>query len=184
MDSRCAYHPARLPFQSLFSKVRDSGRQEKDWALVTEAVMERYGKLDVVGNNAGITGFEGDPIAHNPEHARGSSSRLLRLKRIKRNLLSRKNSQLARTRRQCVSFTGRRRPIYMYSEDAFPIRGAIHSDVFCLEIGRRKVATWRDRAIRLSDPDDECCSRRGPVRAKPQLFRGRVALENQTAVPA
>ena len=44
-------------------------RQEKDWALATEAVVERYGKLDVVVNNAGITGFEGDSVAHDPEHA-------------------------------------------------------------------------------------------------------------------
>jgi NAD(P)-dependent dehydrogenase (short-subunit alcohol dehydrogenase family) len=44
-------------------------RQEKDWALATEAVMERHGKLDVVVNNAGITGFKGDPVAHDPEHA-------------------------------------------------------------------------------------------------------------------
>ena len=44
-------------------------RQEKDWELATEAVMEQYGKLDVVVNNAGITGFEGDPVAHDPEHA-------------------------------------------------------------------------------------------------------------------
>jgi NAD(P)-dependent dehydrogenase (short-subunit alcohol dehydrogenase family) len=44
-------------------------RQEPDWALVTEAVLEQYGRIDVVVNNAGITGFEGSPVAHDPEHA-------------------------------------------------------------------------------------------------------------------
>jgi len=45
-------------------------RQEKDWALATQAVTKRYGRLDVVVNNAGITGFEGGHAAHDPEHAK------------------------------------------------------------------------------------------------------------------
>jgi NAD(P)-dependent dehydrogenase (short-subunit alcohol dehydrogenase family) len=43
-------------------------RIEKDWATTTEAVSREHGKLDVVVNNAGITGFEGAFVAHNPEH--------------------------------------------------------------------------------------------------------------------
>jgi NAD(P)-dependent dehydrogenase (short-subunit alcohol dehydrogenase family) len=56
----------RLGHRALYRRL--DVRQEKDWALAIEAVMERYGKLDVVVNNAGITGFEGDAVAHDPEH--------------------------------------------------------------------------------------------------------------------
>ncbi|MEE4155083.1 MAG: SDR family oxidoreductase [Erythrobacter sp.] len=40
-------------------------RSEADWA----ALEERLPRADVVVNNAGITGFEGDPVPHDPEHA-------------------------------------------------------------------------------------------------------------------
>lgn len=43
-------------------------RQEQDWANTTQAVLNEYGKLDVVVNNAGITGFEVGFVAHDPEH--------------------------------------------------------------------------------------------------------------------
>ena len=43
-------------------------RDEADWEAATAAV-ERWGRLDVVVNNAGITGFEDGPVAHDPEHA-------------------------------------------------------------------------------------------------------------------
>ena len=45
-------------------------RLEKDWAAATEAVTREHGKLDVLVNNAGITGFEGEFVAHDPEHVR------------------------------------------------------------------------------------------------------------------
>jgi NAD(P)-dependent dehydrogenase (short-subunit alcohol dehydrogenase family) len=43
-------------------------RREEDWASATEAVVREYGKLDVVVNNAGITGFEAGVVAHDPEN--------------------------------------------------------------------------------------------------------------------
>lgn len=44
-------------------------RRPEDWARVVDLVRERYGRLDVVVNNAGITGFEDGPVPHDPEHA-------------------------------------------------------------------------------------------------------------------
>lgn len=44
-------------------------RRADDWARVIGAVMGAHGRLDVLVNNAGITGFEGGPVAHDPEHA-------------------------------------------------------------------------------------------------------------------
>lgn len=55
IGSRCEY--AKLD-------VRDEG----DWTGVLAGVMERYGRLDVLVNNAGITGFDGVPRPHDPEN--------------------------------------------------------------------------------------------------------------------
>ena len=44
-------------------------REESDWRLAMSQVLEEKGKIDVVVNNAGITGFESGPVAHDPEHA-------------------------------------------------------------------------------------------------------------------
>jgi NAD(P)-dependent dehydrogenase (short-subunit alcohol dehydrogenase family) len=44
-------------------------REAGDWERVMRIVREQYGCLDVVVNNAGITGFEAGPVAHDPEHA-------------------------------------------------------------------------------------------------------------------
>lgn len=44
-------------------------REEADWIDATDAAVERWGRLDVVVNNAGITGFEEGPGTHDPEHA-------------------------------------------------------------------------------------------------------------------
>lgn len=44
-------------------------RDEKAWRETTESIMQRHGRLDIVVNNAGITGFEGEPAPHDPENA-------------------------------------------------------------------------------------------------------------------
>lgn len=43
-------------------------REEDDWQAATRMLMERHGALDVLVNNAGITGFEGGDLPHDPEH--------------------------------------------------------------------------------------------------------------------
>ena len=44
-------------------------RETADWEHVMRLVRERFGRLDVLVNNAGVTGFEHGPVAHDPEHA-------------------------------------------------------------------------------------------------------------------
>jgi NAD(P)-dependent dehydrogenase (short-subunit alcohol dehydrogenase family) len=44
-------------------------RIESEWLAVTTAIVADHGRLDVVVNNAGITGFEAGPVPHDPEHA-------------------------------------------------------------------------------------------------------------------
>jgi NAD(P)-dependent dehydrogenase (short-subunit alcohol dehydrogenase family) len=44
-------------------------RNEADWLAVTTAAVAERGGLDVLVNNAGVTGFEGGFVAHDPEHA-------------------------------------------------------------------------------------------------------------------
>lgn len=45
-------------------------RAEEDWQRVTRQILDEQGRLDVLVNNAGITGFEQGPVPHDPEHAR------------------------------------------------------------------------------------------------------------------
>ncbi len=42
-------------------------RQERDWVAVVAEVRSRHGRLDVLVNNAGITGLEGGGVAGDPE---------------------------------------------------------------------------------------------------------------------
>ena len=44
-------------------------RNEPEWLAVTTAIVAERGRLDVVVNNAGVTGFESGPVPHDPEHA-------------------------------------------------------------------------------------------------------------------
>ena len=44
-------------------------REEAQWQAVIAEVMQRYGRLDVLVNNAGVTGFESGNTSHDPEHA-------------------------------------------------------------------------------------------------------------------
>ncbi len=43
-------------------------RLEDDWLRVIDAVLARHGRLDILVNNAAITGFEGPAVPHDPEH--------------------------------------------------------------------------------------------------------------------
>jgi NAD(P)-dependent dehydrogenase (short-subunit alcohol dehydrogenase family) len=44
-------------------------REEADWEAAVEEALNRWGRLDVVVNNAGITGFEEEIAPHDPENA-------------------------------------------------------------------------------------------------------------------
>jgi NAD(P)-dependent dehydrogenase (short-subunit alcohol dehydrogenase family) len=44
-------------------------RLENDWQQVTRRILDERGRLDVLVNNAGITGFEQGVVPHDPEHA-------------------------------------------------------------------------------------------------------------------
>jgi NAD(P)-dependent dehydrogenase (short-subunit alcohol dehydrogenase family) len=44
-------------------------RRPEDWGRVIALVQAQFGRLDVLVNNAGITGFEDGPVPHDPEHA-------------------------------------------------------------------------------------------------------------------
>lgn len=44
-------------------------RRERDWECVLAAVLGEHTRLDVLVNNAGVTGFEDGPAPHDPENA-------------------------------------------------------------------------------------------------------------------
>jgi NAD(P)-dependent dehydrogenase (short-subunit alcohol dehydrogenase family) len=44
-------------------------RKETDWTSCIDSILHTDGKLDVLVNNAGITGLEGSAASHDPEHA-------------------------------------------------------------------------------------------------------------------
>lgn len=44
-------------------------RHEGDWENIFSEVLATHGQLDVLVNNAGVTGFETGPAFHDPEHA-------------------------------------------------------------------------------------------------------------------
>lgn len=45
-------------------------RSEEDWQRVTAQIVNERGSVNVLVNNAGITGFEQGAVPHDPEHAR------------------------------------------------------------------------------------------------------------------
>jgi NAD(P)-dependent dehydrogenase (short-subunit alcohol dehydrogenase family) len=49
--------------------VRLDVRNEQDWASVTNFFIDAHGAIDVVVNNAGVTGFENGDLVHDPENA-------------------------------------------------------------------------------------------------------------------
>lgn len=44
-------------------------REEDQWRAARATILDRFGRLDVLVNNAGITGFESGAAAHDPENA-------------------------------------------------------------------------------------------------------------------
>ncbi len=44
-------------------------RNEQAWRETTESILQEHGRLDIVVNNAGITGFEESIAPHDPENA-------------------------------------------------------------------------------------------------------------------
>jgi NAD(P)-dependent dehydrogenase (short-subunit alcohol dehydrogenase family) len=44
-------------------------REESNWIAAIKAIKEKHGGLDIVVNNAGITGFEAGEFVHDPENA-------------------------------------------------------------------------------------------------------------------
>ena len=62
-----AVEATTLGGQARFAKL--DVREEEDWRRVLDIAVAKDGRLDVLVNNAGITGFEDGPAVHDPEHA-------------------------------------------------------------------------------------------------------------------
>jgi NAD(P)-dependent dehydrogenase (short-subunit alcohol dehydrogenase family) len=61
--SLAASHGGRAEYRRL------DVRRPEDWEAAMADVLARHGRLDVLVNNAGITGFEEGVVPHDPEHA-------------------------------------------------------------------------------------------------------------------
>lgn len=67
IDDAGAALAAKLGAAARFARL--DVRDEDAWIATFAQAMERDGRLDVLVSNAGITGFEDGPAAHDPEHA-------------------------------------------------------------------------------------------------------------------
>ncbi|HEY0155053.1 MAG TPA: glucose 1-dehydrogenase [Longimicrobium sp.] len=66
-DEEGAATAARIGGEAAY--LRLDVRREEDWDAAMAWVAERFGRLDVLVNNAGITGFEEGFVPHDPENA-------------------------------------------------------------------------------------------------------------------
>lgn len=68
IDDACGMRTAEgLGLRATFARL--DVREERDWERAIATVMALSGRLDIVVNNAGITGFEQGNVSHDPEHA-------------------------------------------------------------------------------------------------------------------
>lgn len=66
-DSRGDEVAGRLGPQALYERL--DVRDENHWGATIDRVLERFGRLDVLVNNAAITGLDEGPGPHDPENA-------------------------------------------------------------------------------------------------------------------
>jgi NAD(P)-dependent dehydrogenase (short-subunit alcohol dehydrogenase family) len=66
-DEEGAARAGRIGGEAVY--LRLDVRREEDWDAAMMWVAERFGRLDVLVNNAGITGFEEGFVPHDPENA-------------------------------------------------------------------------------------------------------------------
>lgn len=62
-------------------------RDETQWQAVTNQIVSRHNKLDIVVNNAGVTGFESGFAAHDPENVTLSDWRAVHATNLEGTLL-------------------------------------------------------------------------------------------------
>lgn len=66
-ESKCAAHAKELGDRA--ESIQLDIRVESEWQRVITHIRSKYNHLDIVVNNAAITGFDQSPQPHDPEHA-------------------------------------------------------------------------------------------------------------------